>query len=352
MIKKYNLPIFILPLLIFVFGYVTLLSTSPSLVKNHLIYFLLGLVFYFLFSTIDYTLYKYLWKWIYASAIFLLIITLIFAEFKLGAARWLQIGPISFQTSEYVKAALIISLSVFISERKEVLNDLKNIIYLFLLIAPIVLLIFAQPDFGTSVVIALLGVGVVFYAGLSKYYMLVAVLVMGILSTPIWNILEDYQQRRILVFLNPTLDILGSGYNVIQSIIAVGSGGLLGKGFGRGTQANLQFLPAYWTDFIFASFAEEWGFLGVFLLVTLYLMLVSSLLYVAYKIKNFFGKLISIGVFFIFFLQFTINVGMNLGIMPVTGVTLPLVSYGGSSLLFSFILLGIIQNVWKKDMIY
>jgi len=147
-------------------------------------------------------------------------------------------------------------------------------------------------------------------------------------------------------FLNPELDILGSGYNVIQSIIAVGSGGILGRGFGHGTQSHLQFLPVFWTDFIFASFAEEWGYLGVVALLALYSLLLLSVLFVAYKTKNSFGSMVCIGVFSMLFFQFLINVGMNLGLMPVTGIPLPFVSYGGSSMVVSFLLLGLVQSVW------
>jgi len=349
MLKKYNLPLIILPILIFVFGLITLLSTSPSLVSNHILFFILGLAFYFIFASIDYSVYEYLWKYLYIAGAVFLITTVLFAEFRSGSARWLSLGSINFQTSEFAKLTLVLSLASYISQRKQDVNNIKTILFVLLMTSVYTLLIFIQPDLGTSLDGILLAVGILFYAGLKKVYILVSILLAGVFSAPIWNMLKDYQQRRITVFLNPQLDVLGSGYNVIQSIIAIGSGGVMGKGFGQGTQANLKFLPAYWTDFIFASFAEEWGFVGVFLFITLFTILLFWILNIANQAKDLHGKLICVGVFMVFFVQFLVNVGMNLGIMPVTGVTLPLVSYGGSSMFFSMVMLGIVHNVWQLN---
>jgi len=348
MIKRINIPLILLPVLLFIFGFITLLSTSPSLIKNHVLFFIVGLVLYFVFVLIDYSIYKFIWKYLYIFGAMLLFLTNFFAEFRSGAARWLEIGPWSFQTSEIAKLALIIALASFIIERKDNINSLKNMLLIIFMALLYVLLIFMQPDLGTSFVMMLIVGGVVLYAGLSKIYILVGLLIAGIFSAPLWHILKDYQKERILVFINPQLDVLGSGYNVIQSIIAVGSGGLIGKGFGQGTQSNLQFLPAYWTDFIFASFAEEWGFIGVFLFISIYTLLLFWLLRLVNSTDDLFGKLLCMGVFMMFFSQFTINVGMNLGIMPVTGVTLPLVSFGGTSMVVSMIMLGMVQNIWIK----
>ena len=218
-----------------------------------------------------------------------------------------------------------------------------------LYIVPLFGLVFIQPDLGTSIVIISIVLAILWFGGLKKIYFVVSLLLVGVFSTPLWSLLKDYQRERILVFLNPSLDILGSGYNVIQSSIAIGSGGLFGRGFGRGTQSHLQFLPVFWTDFVFAAFAEEWGFVGVMLLLSLFTILFFIILTISVKTKDSFGSLISIGVFTVFFLQFIVNVGMNLGIMPVTGIPLPLVSYGGSSLLTSAFLLGLVQSVWIHE---
>jgi len=349
MLKKYNLPLIILPITIFVFGFITLLSTSPSLVKNHILFFVVGVAFYFVFAVVDYSVYKYIWKQAYVLGALLLFITILFAEFRSGSARWLALGSINFQTSEFAKLVLIISVSAYITEHWQNLNSLKTITYISVMTALYVLLIFMQPDLGTSLVVMALVGGILFYAGLKKIYVLVSVLLLGVFSAPLWGMLKEYQKRRITVFLNPQLDVLGSGYNVIQSIIAIGSGGLSGKGFGQGTQANLKFLPAYWTDFIFASFAEEWGFLGVLLFISIFAFFLFWILKTANEVKDVYGKLLCMGVFMVFFTQFTVNVGMNLGIMPVTGVTLPLVSYGGSSMLFSMSMIGMVHNIWQKN---
>jgi rod shape determining protein RodA len=186
---------------------------------------------------------------------------------------------------------------------------------------------------------------VLFFAGLDKWYFIISFLALGIFSSPLWGILKDYQKKRMLVFLNPSLDVLGSGYNVIQAQIAVGSGGLFGKGFGHGTQSQLNFLPAHWTDFAFASFSEEWGFVGVALMVLLFLLLLIVLMLIYKRTQNGGGSLIVGGVFAVFLTQFLINVGMNLGVMPVTGIPLPFISYGGSSILVSLLLLGLVQSV-------
>ena len=165
-------------------------------------------------------------------------------------------------------------------------------------------------------------------------------------SSQIWNVLKDYQKKRILVFLNPQLDDLGAGYNVIQSLIAVGSGGLFGKGFGMGSQSHLNFLPAYWTDFILASFLEEWGFIGFMVLILFFISLLFFILGVSFKAKDFLGVSLSIGVFIILFSQFFINVGMNLGLMPITGIPLPFMTYGGSALVTNLAMMGLVQSIW------
>lgn len=347
MVKKYNLAIIILPFLLFTLGFITLLSTSVELVKNQVLYFIIGLVLYFIFSQIHYSVYKFLWKYFYVLILILLIITYLIAEFRYGSARWIPLGTFSFQPSEFAKLALIFGIASLITEKGDI-NKPYNLLLNTALLIPLVSLIVIQPDLGTSIVITGVFSGMIFFSGLNLHYILGVLFTFGIFSAPLWNILHDYQKSRILVFLNPQLDVLGSGYNVIQSLIAVGSGGIFGKGFGRGTQASLEFLPAHWTDFIFASFAEEWGLFGVALLIIFFTILLFTLIYVAQKVEDPFAKLVCVGIFLIFFLQFTINVGMNIGVTPVTGVTLPLISYGGSSMLLSMISLGIVQNIWQS----
>src|SRR3989344_4739262 len=301
-IRNPNLFLFILPVLIFSLGYVTILSTSPERAKIQLIYFLIGYGIYILVSFIDVRFFRYYWKIIYIITLLLLFLTYVAGDVRFGASRWFNLGLFVFQPSEFAKITMIIVFSSML---------------------------------------------ILFYSGLNKVYFLVTAMFIGVFSRPIWSLLKAYQKERILVFLNPALDVLGSGYNVIQAQIAVGSGGFLGKGFGHGTQSQYNFLPAHWTDFAFASFAEEWGFLGVVIMMILYTLLLAVLLYAAYSAKEAYGALIALGVFTVFLVQFIINLGMNLGVLPVTGIPLPLVSYGGSSLLSSMILIGLVQSVWS-----
>lgn len=347
--KRINWPLFVLPILIFSIGEITLISTTPELARNQMMFFLVGMVGYLSLSLLDYRVFLYIWRWVYFGVIALLLLVYTIGTALFGSARWLAIGSFSLQPSEFAKFIAIILLAALIFVDKYSLKNIKNLAVMVFYILPLFLLVFIQPDLGTSLIILGIFVGVLWFAGLNKFFYLVGALLLGIFSKPIWGLLQDYQKKRILVFLNPTLDILGSGYNVIQSTIAVGSGEVLGRGFGRGTQSHLQFLPVYWTDFIFAAFSEEWGFFGVSVFLILYLALLISVLRVAITSEDTFGSLISIGVFIVFLFQFVINVGMNMGIMPVTGIPLPLVSYGGSSFLTSMLLLGLVQSVYLHE---
>ncbi len=352
LLKKINISLVVLPVLIFSLGYLTLLSTSPDRAKSQLIFFLISIIGYVVLFIIDYRILKPYWKHIFIVSLALLILTYILGEVRQGSVRWLNIAGFTFQPSEFAKLALIYSLPAAITSSYSSLKNWRQVFAVFGMSVLMFVLVAIQPDLGTSIVIISAAAFILFYSGLSYWYFIGAFTVMGIFSAPVWELLHDYQKRRILVFLNPALDVLGSGYNVIQSMIAVGSGGLMGKGFGRGTQSQLSFLPAHWTDFAFASFAEEWGFIGSLVLIALFLMLLGSLLFVIYTLQkseeHAFGVLITIGVFAVFFTQFFINVGMNMGVMPVTGIPLPFISSGGSSILVSMLLLGLVQSIWIR----
>ena len=345
-LKKFNISLLILPVLIFSIGFITLLSAVPDKANTQLIFFVVSFLFYLGVSVTNYRLFQAYTKQLLLFSLVLLLVTYVLGVTVFGSERWLAIGAFSFQPSEIAKLALILFIPGYICARPSVFNNIAELGKMLLFVIPLFVLVFLQPDLGTALILVGITLGVLFYAGLNKLYFVATLVVVGLLSSPLWQVLKDYQKVRILVFLNPTLDVLGSGYNVIQSLIAVGSGGFLGKGFGHGSQAHLNYLPVFWTDFIFASFSEEWGFIGVAVFLVVYILLLGTLLYIAYKIKDSFGTFIVIGVFFLFFIQFIINVGMNLGLLPVTGITLPLVSYGGSSLVVSLILLGFVQSVW------
>lgn len=347
--KKISWLLFILPILIFSLGLVTLFSTTPELAKNQLLFFAAAALVYAFVALTDYRLWGYYWRPLYIATVVILFATFFLGREIFGSSRWLQIGSFNFQPSEFAKIVTLIMVSYIASQSREATKSIKDVLKVLALVAPLFLLVLVQPDLGTSIVILLILVSCLWFVGINRVYFLIGFLLMGVFSSPAWSLLKDYQKQRILVFLNPTLDKLGSGYNVIQSSIAVGSGGLFGRGFGRGTQSHLQFLPVFWTDFIFAAFAEEWGFVGILILLALYSGLLISILSVGLKAKDSFGSILAIGVFVVFFFQFLVNVGMNLGLMPVTGIPLPLVSYGGSSLLASAVLLGLVQSVWLNS---
>ncbi len=345
-LKKFNFTLVVLPILIYILGFITLLSVSPDHAKDQTGFFIAGILVYILVSLFDYEIFKHYWKYFYIIILALLLTTFFSGLVRYGSARWLGFGSVQIQPSEFAKIIVVLGAASMLTSTKLHATSILNLAKMLILFLPVLILVLAQPDLGTALVAAFCLAAMLLYAGIDSMYFIAAFLIAGIFSTPAWNLLHEYQKRRILIFLNPELDVLGSGYNVIQSMIAVGSGGMFGRGFGQGTQSHLRFLPAYWTDFIFASFAEEWGFLGVLGLVSLFCLLLGILLYIAFKAKDSFGSVVCVGVFAVIFFQFTVNVGMNLGLMPVTGIPLPLFSYGGSSMLTSMFLLGLAQSVW------
>jgi rod shape determining protein RodA len=333
-------------LLIFALGVLTLWSVAPLTLNSQIQAFIVGSIGMIVFSLLDYRLLKTAPKTIYILGLVLLVLTFVYGQIALGAERWLKVGGFTFQTSEIAKLTLTIFLAGIIVKQPKFLKQAKYLVFLVAAIATYLLFILIQPDLGTTIIVFSGALGILLFAGINKLYVIVAFSLAGIFSNPLWNLLHDYQQKRILIFLNPLLDTQGAGYNVIQSKIAIGAGQLMGQGIGRGVQSHLQYLPSYWTDFIFASYAEEWGFVGVIFLFVLYFAFLLSILYLMSKTADTFGYLLSAGIFSIFFAQFFINVGMNLGLMPVTGIPLPFVSYGGTSLVISMSMLGVLQSIW------
>ena len=255
-----------------------------------------------------------------------------------GAQNRFDLGIFSFQPSDPVKLVLILLLAKYFSRRHVEIAHVKHILvsgfYTFILF----ILVFLQPDFGSAIIIALIWVGIVLVAGISKKHLAIIALLGIVMSAGLWfYALEDYQKQRIVTYIHPLTDLQGAGYNAYQSTVAVGSGEFFGKGIGFGTQSRLQFLPEYETDFIFAAFAEEWGFLGVFLLFILFgIVLWRVLANALYGASNF-EMLFGIGLAIFIMSHFIIHVGMNVGLLPVTGTTLPFVSYGGSHLITEFV---------------
>ncbi|MBS3757636.1 MAG: rod shape-determining protein RodA [Desulfobacterales bacterium] len=293
--------------------------------------------------------YKYLDKWspyIYIGCILLLVGVLIFGKHVGGSTRWLAVGPVSLQPSEPVKLGVVIILARYFSNgvKPSGLN-LRDLILPIILIGLPFFLIASQPDLGTAGTIVLIGATMALFTKIEKKTLFFFILILVIILPIGWNLLEPYQQERILTLIFPNRDPLGAGYHIRQSKIAVGSGMLFGKGYLNGTQKMLAFLPEQHTDFIFSVLAEEWGFLGSFGVLFLYLFLIVFGLNIAYACRDKFGTILSVGITAMFFWQIFINIGMVIGLMPVVGMPLPLMSYGGSSIVTAFLGVGLLMNI-------
>lgn len=330
-------------LIILFFGLVAVSSIAKNLFFQQLSHVLIGLLFFFLFSKIDYHLYSRFKWWIYVGIIGFLISTFIFGAVTRGTIRWIKIFNLTLQPSELVKPLIIVFFASLFQEIKEF--SMSNLAKTIALIVIPVILIFLQPALGSSLVVLLSWIGMILAAGLSIKIVLSASGLVLVSSPLLWKFLKSYQRERIISFLNPLADPLGTGYNLIQSVVAVGSGQLFGRGLGKGTQAQLMFLPERQSDFIFASIAEEFGFLGGIILIFMIVFLLWRILKIGQMSSDKHGFLICLGVFSLLISQILINIGMNLGLIPITGITLPLVSYGGSSLVATLISLGIVNNV-------
>lgn len=284
--------------------------------------------------------------WIYGIGVISLIAVELFGHIGMGAQRWLNLGFFQLQPSEIMKIALVLALAkYFHGASLEQIHSIKFIIPPALMMAIPVLLILKQPDLGTAMMLVFMSFGVFFLVGVQIWKFVVLGL-MGIGSFPIiWSLLHDYQKKRVLIFLNPERDPLGAGYHISQSKITLGSGGFWGKGFMQGTQTRLNFIPEKQTDFIFTVFAEEFGLFGSIILFTLYTLVIGYGFLISARCHNFFGKILAAGLTINFALYLFINSGMVMGLMPVVGVPLPLMSYGGTAMITLFISFGLMQCV-------
>jgi len=328
---------------------------------------------------------------LYSLTIALLILVLFIGETGQGAERWLVLGPIRIQPSELAKLATILAVSRFLSDKYANVNKFKYLILTVVLIIIPFMLIARQPDLGTALVFLALIIPLLFWAGLNWFYLFVIVsplltlilsfnlwafmilmflitiilyiskrkpyiailiflinIAVSIATPKIWDQLHPYQQKRILTFINPEQDPKGAGYQIIQSQVAIGSGGIWGKGYLKGSQTHLRFLPAQHTDFIFSVIGEEFGYFGVVIILSLYLTLLLRLIFIANSAKSQFGSLIVIGVITIIFFHIIINISMTIGLAPVTGLPLPFLSYGGSFLLINLLMIGVSLNISKN----
>jgi rod shape determining protein RodA len=323
-------------------------SLSMMLAVNQLIFIILGLALYFLVSRYPWQQHQFLGKQYFYLTIALLLLPYLFGVVTRGSIRWIPLGSFSLQPSELVKPLLIINFSWYLSRFKKNLDTRALIRYAAIVIIPF-LLIFKQPDLGTSLVVLAIGLGLLLLANLSRRQLIVLVIGAGLAASLSWWVLKPYQRERLTGFINPYADPAGSGYQVIQATIAVGDGGWFGQGLGRGSQSQLKFLPERQTDFVFASLAEELGLISGVLLLFAYWRLFKILIGWIQGATDQFASFVIAGVLIMIWFQAAVSIAMNLGVMPVTGITLPLVSAGGSSLLATMISLGLAVSAAKAS---
>ncbi len=395
---KFDLPAFLSVIALLVIGLTAIYSatvnhpTAAGNFERQLIWALISLGVFFIIYFLPKQTFRVLALPSYAVSILLLIAVLLMGHKVYGARSWMNFGPFGFQPSEFAKISMVLMLSSWLSRSERDINNIKDIaVGLSIGIIPI-LLILVEPDLGTAIVFIVITLFMIFWSGINLFGLFVvlspgivilaslfgfaamilalaaviaalfyfkenlftsaSVFVMNLASGFFFDygfrLLKPHQQRRIETFIDPSADPLGSGYNALQAKVAIGSGGFFGKGFLHGNQTQLRFIPEQWTDFIFCVIGEEFGFLGSMILIILFLVIFVRFLNFASNIKDKFGSLVVIGTLTIFFVHFAINIGMNIGIAPVIGIPLPFVSYGGSSLLANFILLGIVFNIFRN----
>ena len=350
--KKIDITLIITVLLLCIYGIVMIKSATLSFghdsnVKVQILSTILGFIGIFILVLMDYQVIGRLYIPIYVISVLLLVIVLFLGigEDEWGARSWLAIGSFSFQPAEISKVGIIIFLAKFIDKNKRQINEPITLLKILILAGIPILLILMQPDLGTAVVFIFFIVVMLFIAGLDIKYFVYAFLA-GIVSLPIvWLNLADYQKNRILTFINPEMDLSGSGYQAMQSKIAIGSGKVTGRGLFKGVQTQYNYIPEKQTDFIYAVVGEELGFIGGVALIILYFLLLYRLIKIARNCNDTFGSLMIIGFTAMFFIHIWENIGMTIGIMPITGIPLPFMSYGGTFQLINLLCVGIALSI-------
>jgi len=326
----------------------SLLENTNNFFSKQVVWVLLGFLVFFTFSFIDFRFLKRtpVLVFIYIFTSFILLSLFILGSVAYGAKSWFDFGFFSFQPVDMMKLVLVLILAKYFSRRHVEIRNTKHIfISLFYTLIPLIL-VMLQPDFGSAMIIFFIWLGMVLVSGISKTHLFIVFASSLVIFATFWFfVFAPYQKARIMSFINPLADIHGSGYNAFQSTIAVGSGGIMGKGLGQGSQSRLKFLPEPQTDFIFSAYAEEWGFVGSILIVSLFALIISRVLYSASFGASNFEILFGIGIAVYLISHILVNIGMNLGLLPVTGTPLPFMSYGGSHLLAEFMGLGILMSM-------
>lgn len=333
-------------------GLLALYSFSETVAGN--IYFgkqltigVLGVFAMFFIGTLDYRHFARMSTPLYFLVIAVLSFVLFFGSEIRGTVGWFALGGFQVQPVEFAKIVLVIFLASFISKKRSELGEWTRLIASLFLSALLILLVLRQPDLGSSLVLAFIWLSMILVSGIRWSHLVVLVMLGLSLVGTSWFFLADYQKARLQTFLNPELDPKGSGYNVLQSMVAVGSGGISGKGIGHGSQSQLNFLPEKHTDFIFAVISEELGLVGGSLILFFYGLLLYRIVRIAETARDNTGYLIAVGILALFFIHILINLGMNMGFLPVTGLPAPFLSYGGSALLAFFIALGLLLSVYR-----
>ena len=349
-LQSINYPLLGLIITLFFVGLAALYSISNgdfnSWPLKHSQRFILGLIIFFLVIFFDLRLiFGYAYLIFFLSIISLAIIPFFGIESN-GATRWINIAGISLQPSEFVKYTLILALAKYFHSINNDSGFIKTLIIPLIITIVPVFLVITQPDLGTALIILLGGISLFWISGLNYKYFIVGVFSILCSLPVLWQYLKDYQKERVLTFFNPERDPLGNGYHIMQSKIALGSGGIFGKGYMEGTQSHLNFLPEMQTDFIFTMLGEEFGFIGTLLLLLIYAALIMISIRLALKSRSLFSKYLSLGVCNVFFIYVFVNIGMVTGLLPVVGVPLPFISYGGSSMLAVMFGFGLLMNCY------
>jgi len=349
-LQSINYPLLGLIITLFFVGLAALYSISNgdfnSWPLKHSQRFILGLIIFFLVIFFDLRLiFGYAYLIFFLSIISLAIIPFFGIESN-GATRWINIAGISLQPSEFVKYTLILALAKYFHSINNDSSFIKTLIIPLIITIVPVLLVITQPDLGTALIILIGGISLFWISGLNYKYFIVGVFSILCSLPVLWQYLKDYQKDRVLTFFNPERDPLGNGYHIMQSKIALGSGGIFGKGYMEGTQSHLNFLPEMQTDFIFTMLGEEFGFIGTLLLLLIYAALIMISIRLALKSRSLFSKYLSLGVCNVFFIYVFVNIGMVTGLLPVVGVPLPFISYGGSSMLAVMFGFGLLMNCY------
>lgn len=328
------------------------LATGIDYSQKQFMWTCIAVAVFFITLVIDYHLLLKFSFILYIVILGLLALVLVLGDMRYGARRWISLGGISFQPSELAKLGIILAISKYLVADIDNRKSMRYIIFCGgLLLVPLILIL-KQPDLGTALVFIPTVVVMLFVAGMGWKW-LVTMGTIGLLSMPCaWFFLKNYQKSRLLSFLNPEQDPLGAGYSVIQSKIAVGSGGLFGKGWLSGTQNRLNFLPERHTDFIFSIIGEEWGFIGAMVILILFFIIIAVGFNIAHKANDLSGKLLAVGLITMFSIQAAVNIGMTIGLMPVTGIPLPFISYGGTSLVITMATLGLLQNIYMRRFMF